>query len=363
MTSSECKAKCQMRPVYENLLRTRTSENLGQLGPCNFTELNVFLGRLSRLPQQEFNVENSENKPIVAIGDIHGDLLTLLAVLKLNGLIDVNGNWIVNDVYVVFCGDLIDRYGRCPNTYTPNRREEVDIYEYLLALTEQAAQYNSRIWLLLGNHEIIRVLNYNMYHKYMGNQETGWYGGSARDIFKVGGFMANFYARYCPLVLRIGKYVFLHAGFDIDILENLHRQYPSEDLLTVINHTIIEYLLKPSNVEYSGLFMTRKLVDSQYCLQNIDRIFELLNLPMDGSIIIGHTVQEKGIEYFCDGKVWKIDIAMSDSFDCHRDKYPPLIGNLVFYDDSVHIITEKVEKVEKVDIIPQISRRKRTLQT
>src|SRR3954464_438427 len=44
---------------------------------------------------------------IVAIGDIHGDLRALLALLERTRLIDRDGNWSGGDSHLVLMGDLV----------------------------------------------------------------------------------------------------------------------------------------------------------------------------------------------------------------------------------------------------------------
>ena len=41
---------------------------------------------------------------------------------------------------------------------------------------------------------------------------------------------------------------------------------------------------------------------------------KVLNHFKVGSMIVGHTVQENGINSKCDNKIWKVDTGMSDAF-------------------------------------------------
>ena len=54
---------------------------------------------------------NPEDLPerIVAIGDIHGDLEALFLILHDAGIIDINGNWIAQNTFVVQTGDIFDK--------------------------------------------------------------------------------------------------------------------------------------------------------------------------------------------------------------------------------------------------------------
>lgn len=44
---------------------------------------------------------------IIAIGDLHGDVVALASILLDRGLIDKTGDWIGSDAHLVLAGDLI----------------------------------------------------------------------------------------------------------------------------------------------------------------------------------------------------------------------------------------------------------------
>jgi hypothetical protein len=48
-------------------------------------------------------------KTVVAIGDIHGDLEALFLILLDASIIDINGNWIAHNTFVVQTGDIFDK--------------------------------------------------------------------------------------------------------------------------------------------------------------------------------------------------------------------------------------------------------------
>ena len=65
--------------------------------------------------QAVFDEESGELEPrytrrIVAVGDLHGDYLNTLRVLRMADVVDEEGNWSGNVDLFVQTGDIIDRY-------------------------------------------------------------------------------------------------------------------------------------------------------------------------------------------------------------------------------------------------------------
>ena len=50
------------------------------------------------------------------------------------------------------------------------------------------------------------------------------------------------------------------------------------------------------------------------CMQQLNQLFSHLKLQLKyGGIVIGHTVQDT-IRPYCNGHVWRIDLALSEAF-------------------------------------------------
>lgn len=84
---------------------------------------------------------------IVAIGDIHGALDALTAILQAAQLIDARGRWAGGTAHLVQTGDYTDR------------GEQVrDVVELLMRLEDDARAAGGRADILLGNHEVMNLL-------------------------------------------------------------------------------------------------------------------------------------------------------------------------------------------------------------
>jgi len=85
---------------------------------------------------------------IVAIGDIHGEYEGFVSILEETGLVDGRGDWSGGDTVLVQTGDFTDRGVAI--------REVMDL---LRRLQEQAKAAGGRVVVLLGNHEVMNLLD------------------------------------------------------------------------------------------------------------------------------------------------------------------------------------------------------------
>jgi hypothetical protein len=84
---------------------------------------------------------------IVAIGDVHGAYDRLVTILRAAEIIDARRQWSGGKTHVVQLGDIVDR--------GPDSRKALDL---LQGLDRAAARAGGAVHVLLGNHEIMRML-------------------------------------------------------------------------------------------------------------------------------------------------------------------------------------------------------------
>ena len=89
----------------------------------------------------------AEQARIVAVGDVHSDLDTFVAILQKVRLIDANHRWIGGEATLVQTGDFLDR--------GPKSREVMDL---MMTLEKQARKTGGRVVVLLGNHEMMNII-------------------------------------------------------------------------------------------------------------------------------------------------------------------------------------------------------------
>lgn len=78
------------------------------------------------------------------IGDVHGALDKLRAMLLRAGLIDFDGSWTAGNAHLVFLGDYMDRGA-----------QGVGVIHLIRSLEVQAHEVGGQVSALLGNHEVM----------------------------------------------------------------------------------------------------------------------------------------------------------------------------------------------------------------
>lgn len=150
---------------------------------------------------------------LIVIGDIHGDIDRLYRCLVCAKILDNNGAWIANppDTYVVQMGDQLDSSNRTPEASLDwERISDVQVLQAMDQLDECAKQHGGRVLSLIGNHEVMNIFGEFSYVSPKSLQASG--GADARRLmFARGGSAARLLQnRY--IVLKIGTYLFSHAG-------------------------------------------------------------------------------------------------------------------------------------------------------
>ncbi len=109
--------------------------------------------RPPRVPSQAVDICNIQTpERIVAIGDVHGSFDNFVAILRVAGLIDNRRQWAGGKTVFVQTGDVLDR--------GPASREAMDL---LRKLEKDAPAAGGLVLPLLGNHEVMRIVNDRRY--------------------------------------------------------------------------------------------------------------------------------------------------------------------------------------------------------
>ena len=316
-------SKCRMIPVFKKMLEVREKskgKSFGKIGPAVFQDITTFLESPEVQTRRDLSGMFKGN-PIVSFGDLHGDLLVLLGLLHFAALIDSDGNWKGGNHIVVQLGDFTDRDGRGSTSLpTDNNREEIDIIQYMFYLNLQAQKAGGHVISVLGNHELALLFpgtfpDYKLYWE--GNQAAGWGGWHKKqDLFGRGreGLFRRFVENgHVPPILQLGNFVFLHAGLTLQNIKNF-------DSVKSIQKKFYECLrseyLESSDI--TDIFFTRAMSDGSVpenkCIKNVKGIFDKLRIDFRlGGVCVAHTPQET-LSKYCGGKIWKMDLAMSEAF-------------------------------------------------
>lgn len=249
---------------------------------------------------------------LVAIGDVHGDVDALRDALRLGGAIDGSGHWSGGALWVVQVGDLLDRGD-----------EEDEILALLDALDDEALAAGGRLFVLNGNHEVMNAQGDFRYVTAEGFDDFDGYGDEApravrtrygrnergrAAAFAPGGPLARTFASH-PTVMKIGDTIFVHGGLTPrDAARGLDR----------INEEARAFFLAedPLSAALSGedsptWHRGYAVGESAAMCAELEAMLTTLSAER---LVIGHTVQEEGITSACEGRVWRIDVGLSDFY-------------------------------------------------
>jgi hypothetical protein len=242
---------------------------------------------------------------IIAIGDIHGDLTSLICILLGAELIDNNLEWIGKDTYVVFTGDLLNnfndgrsmkeslkQFNKAPiwtdwgykflsasqkrkkrkddkeerkllnkehiqrtrglDIMRQHPADEITIISFLDDLNTQASKQAGRILLCLGLHEAQNLCN-NFQNVSKSTMEYfSNFLGSREEQFKPNSILRQkLSCLFQPFILINDKYFFCHGGLTYQFLTFLNQAYPNKYsnpykirwLLSKFNEDVKKYIL------------------------------------------------------------------------------------------------------------------------
>lgn len=267
---------------------------------------------------------------VVAVGDVHGEFVSLVAVLRQAGLIGENNEWTGGRAVLVQTGDLLDRGD-----------DEPEILELLAALGTQAPLSGGRVVLLNGNHEVMNMLgmmhyvtqdgfaDYAHYSSQLLNEDCSSSSSSSEQCaalhgvpvfahgrllaFRPGGPVSQMLAER-PAVAMVNQTLFVHGG--------LLPQH-AEMGLARVNELVARVLRGEYGVQLErlpfdaqqiigpdGPLWTRRFSDSPgpAACAELDRTLKLVGAQR---MVVGHTPQLGGIRPYCDNRVICIDTGMS----------------------------------------------------
>ena len=249
---------------------------------------------------------------IVAIGDVHGDLEATRRALRLGGAIDADDRWIGGALVVVQAGDQLDR--------GDDEQEIVDLFERLVV---DARAAGGTFVVLNGNHELMNVLGDLRYVTPGGFRDfEGVAGADPGDprfaplppeqraraaAFAPGGPYARKLAER-HLAAIVGDTVFVHGGIlpeQVDGLVALDAGVQAMMRGEAVDRRIAAAAMDPEGPLWARDFAWTE--EPEVCARLGDSLAKLGVTRM----VVGHTVQQDGINSACDGRVWRIDVGLA----------------------------------------------------
>jgi len=265
---------------------------------------------------------------VVIIGDIHGDIKRLKTILIDAKIINNNIEWIAEppNTVVVQMGDQIDSLNRDNSIPEWEVIEDVEVINFTNLLDKFAQSKGGRFISIIGNHEFMNVIGNYSYvsSNSMANNEN-----KRRELFKTGGKLSPILSNR-PIVLKIGEFLFCHAGLTTRHIELLKKYNKNISYINRIwrNFVLHNNVLKEDKeifdkilLDYEGILWTRNL-------GNQDELKKMLDSINCTFMFVGHTVMD-GIKFYNE-KVWFTDTGISRSFGTDKYQYMEIIGHQIY---------------------------------
>ena len=312
-----------------------------------------------------------ENQKIVAVGDIHGDLTSLLVILFGAQLINNDLEWIGENTFLVFTGDFLDDYRTKDDIdfMKQHPADEITLISFLADLNTQALKTRGRVLLCLGNHELINIVENRFDYVSLATKKYFNDYLSSREVQ----FRPNSVLRqklsclFEPFILINNKYFFCHAGPTLKFIEDLNLHYQKDimenllefnrDIKNIIiygynstNEWIREHISRGNE---GSFFWTRYYREKDQGCSIFDNVSRLLGL--DNLILIkGHDTQDDhNIKESCNKKIYLIDTLISRAFlKKNKKNKEKLISDNMNYleiqNDIFSIISVKLTQPETI---------------
>jgi len=265
---------------------------------------------------------------LIIIGDIHGDIKRFKSVLIDAKIINNNIEWIANppNTVVIQMGDQIDSLNRDILVDDWEKIEDIEMLYFTNLLDKLARSKGGRLISIIGNHEFMNVIGNYSYV----SQKSIMNGTERRaELFKPGGKLSGILSNR-PIVVKIGKLLFCHAGLknshvdilkkygkDISYINKVWKKFVMHKKVLKADKEIFDKIL----LDNDGILWTRELnsiEDNSSMLKELGCVY----------MFVGHTVVD-GIKFIND-TVWYTDTGISRAFGNNVIQYIEIINYRIF---------------------------------
>jgi hypothetical protein len=271
--------------------------------------------------------DNFENKPdtkqnykdvskIVVISDPHGQFDLMVQLLKSHGVIDDNLDWRYGNGHLVVNGDIMGRGDGV-----------TEILWLVYKLEHQAKRQKGRVHFLIGNHELMTMLNDLRYLNGKYQQAADIMGISVAEMYGANSVFGN-WLRKLPAMITINDLLIVHAGVSKELVER-------KMTVSKVNKIFFDQIsgFKPANkrqleevefligsqgpIWYRGYFL-----EGEVYANDID---DILKYFKSNKIIVGHTSLRVVSQLF-GGRVMAVDSNIKEGVN----------GEILIIEEGVH---------------------------
>jgi calcineurin-like phosphoesterase family protein len=239
---------------------------------------------------------------IMVVGDVHGEFETMKKLLVANKVINAKGDWLFGKNHLVFVGDIFDRGDQV-----------TEALYFIRRITRLAREKGGRVHLILGNHEVMVLMNDSRYiaPKYRNL--------SKRLLINYHNFFAENtdlgrWLRSLNAVLKINDKLFVHGGLSYDVVEkNLSIDQINMDIrYSLLNSKSMSAKELRKKIYFPGnpLWYRGYMMDSRYYSRitepEIDEVLKYYNVKQ---IMFGHTEIDE-ISFLFQKKLCALNVPM-----------------------------------------------------
>lgn len=234
---------------------------------------------------------------IFCLGDVHGDMASMIDTLVDNGVLDQRARWAAGGATLIQMGDMLDGEARNVPQFTGGH--DVDVLRFLAELRVQARASGGDVRCLYGNHEIMNMVGIYTYVR-----EEDMEG--REEMFTPGGEAATLLADLCTPVIIKNNILFCHAGLHPDVFESVATSRAA--LRSALCRAPQNDLVSGDD----GITMTRYYYEDEG--QDYARVSAMLDRLGCDRMVIGHNCVSDHITTRCRGRVVLTDVGISRAF-------------------------------------------------
>tara|TARA_Y100000741_G_scaffold364281_1_gene354743 strand:- start:1525 stop:2532 length:1008 start_codon:yes stop_codon:yes gene_type:complete len=314
---------------------------------------------------------------IIGIGDLHGDMMQLLSILKHSKMIEKKNKermcindedfvidewrWIGGNTYIVQMGDIFDGGGRKEVDEFDDK--EVEILIFLMRLKKLAKDDGGDVLIIFGNHEYMNFNNNYGYvqkktlskciikgkgeldveYKHKKNEKCNE--DTRRKLFRKGGdgVLAKIISKYCYGILKIGSTIFCHGG----LKKEIGYKYSINYMNILLQKYLLNILNSKEKREFHEIYGTDGIIWFRGYVNNMEKnckeLAKCLEEKKAKRMVVGHTVQVDGITTKCKNqkKLYAIDVGLSRAFSQRKAEYLEILDDDLVKEKKCNILLKE----------------------
>lgn len=257
----------------------------------------------------------------LVVSDLHGRLDAYVALLKGNGVVDENLNWIYGKNHLFFVGDILDR-----------GRDDIGIAWLTYKLEKEAQDAGGCLQFILGNHEDLTLKDDLRYPHQAHFQFSIKAGVPYAQLLGANTELGN-WIRDSYWIVYSGKNLFVHAGLSLEMRKSSYKVGEINELgwrftgfttkeKKEMHHRTEKLFGNNGPIWYRGLSRD----DEKYNPISSEDLDSVLKYYDADRIIVGHTEVDE-VEWRYNGRVIAVNVRHHKNYNDNRTAGLLIEGN------------------------------------